>query len=164
MVITKYQDGKDLSLKEQYKSCNRFVHTNQLFFSPFVRMIMVLNELDASVYMPFMSMMMCLSLLEDYNGKKIEELRDLSEKEYYGLYKDKIMGFFKEAKILSQVVANRSFRFKILYIEGLLNVMMEKFSRKEKLIFSNVDLSKILFYAVVKWLFTRVKTLKIKGT
>ena len=154
---------KDLVLGEQYKSWNRFVYSSQLFLSPLVRIIIVLNDLNMSVYIPFMSMMMCFLLVENYDVNKIEELQNLSGTKYSNLYAEKLSGFLREGQVLPQIVKNKIFRFKALCMLGILNVMFEKKSKKERMILSNIDLGKILLYDSVRWLFTRVKTIKIKG-
>ena len=154
---------KELSLKEQYQTWNKFIYCSQLFLSPIVRMIMVLNNLNASVYMPFMSVMMSWLMLETGEYKKIEEFQNYSKLKYHLFYTDKIRGFLKEGKVSLQVVSNKVFRYKLCYLVSMLDVILEKFFKREKLKLSIVDLNKILFYSTLKWLFTRVKTLKIEG-
>ena len=45
----------------------------------------------------------------------------------------------------------------------LLNVYIDKIKRKEPLNLTKIDLIKILVYAILKCLFTRVRTLNVKG-
>lgn len=145
---------------KQISDCNHDLnwstklYSNQLLISPLVRMLIVLNELNYSVYMPFASLMMCVVLVSDVRSKKIKHRR---------FYLSKIKGFLKDGKILPLVVKNKAFRFKVWCIVIALDIMVLKFERKEKVCLSKFDLIKILFYASVKWIFTKVRTLQIKG-
>ena len=66
---------------KQISDCNHDLnwstklYSNQLLISPLVRMLIVLNELNYSVYMPFASLMMCVVLVSDVRSKKIKHRR-----------------------------------------------------------------------------------------
>ncbi|MBE6450892.1 MAG: hypothetical protein E7016_02880 [Alphaproteobacteria bacterium] len=123
------------------------LHFMQLFTSLTARMIMVLNNLNMSVYMPFASLTMCAGLIS-FNDKN-----QLS----------KLYGFLKDAQILPMLIKYAKLRFKVCYFVKLLNVYIDKIKRKEPLNLTKIDLSKILVYALFKYFFTKVRTLNVKG-
>ena len=145
---------KQLSAKTDEKDWNNKTYCYQLFVSPLARMIIVLNDLSMSVYMPFTSLLMCAMLISDIINNKIKQRR---------FYVSKINGFLKDAKIMPLIIKNRTFRFKTWCFLTMLEQLAKKIIKKRKLSLSNFDFIKILFYASLKWLFVRVKTLDLKG-
>jgi hypothetical protein len=145
---------KQLSVKTDENDWNNKIYCYQLFVSPLARMIIVLNDLNMSVYMPFTSLLMCAMLISDIMNNKIKQRR---------FYVSKINGFLKEAKIMPLVIKNKIFRFKAWYVLTMLEQLTKKIIKKRKLSLSNFDFIKILFYASLKWIFVRVKTLNLKG-
>lgn len=123
------------------------LHFMQLFTSSIARMIMVLNNLNVSVYMPFTSLTMCAALIS-FNDKN---------------QLNRLCGFLKDAQILPMLIRNTKLRFKVCYFVKLLNIYIDKIKRKEPLNLTKIDLIKILVYALLKCLFTRVRTLNVKG-
>ena len=143
---------KCLSEQTSKDTWNKKIYCNQMFISPFSRMVMLLNNLNVSVYMPFASLVMCVMLISEVQSKNIKHRR---------FYLSKIKGFLKDAKVLPLVIENRAFRFKMWYLLKVLEVLIKKYKNKKELKLSFVDLAKILFYAVFKWTFTKVKTLNV---
>ena len=93
-------------------------------------------------------------LISDIMNNKIKQRR---------FYVSKINGFLKDAKIMPLIIKNRTFRFKTWCFLTMLEQLAKKIIKKRKLSLSNFDFIKILFYASLKWLFVRVKTLDLKG-
>ncbi len=145
---------KHMVLNQDNENWNAKVYLNQLFVSPLVRMIMVLNDLNYSVYMPFASLTMSAIFVSDMIEKKMKHRR---------FYLSKIKGFLKDGKVLPLVITDKVFRFKIWYFVIFLEKIINKIEEKKEVCLSKFDLITILFYASFKWLFTRVRRLKIKG-
>ena len=143
---------KCLSEQTPKDTWNKKIYCNQMFISPFSRMVMLLNNLNVSVYMPFASLLMCVMLISEVQSKNIKHRR---------FYLSKIKGFLKDAKVLPLIIENSAFRFKMWYLLKILEVLIKKYKNKKELKLSFVDLIKILFYAVFKWIFTKVKTLNV---
>ncbi len=143
---------KCLSEQTPNDTWNKKIYCNQMFISPFSRMIILLNNLNVSVYMPFASLVMCTVLISEVQSKNIKHRR---------FYLSKIKGFLKDAKVLPLVIKNNMFRFKIWYLLKAHEIIIKKYQNKKELKLSFVDLVKILLYAVFKWTFTKVKTLNV---
>lgn len=145
---------KQLSKYNDRNNWDSKLYCYQLFCSPLARMIMVLNDLNVSVYIPLNSLIMCSVLVSDVINDSTKNRR---------MYLSKIAGLLKDAQILPLIIKNKYFRFKVWYFVILLNIFTNKFAKKQPLKLSRFDFGKILFYACIKWLFTRVRTLKFKG-
>ncbi len=145
---------KQLSMINRNSDLNEIMYTNQLFVSPMTRILMVLNNLDMSVYVPFAALIMCAMLLAQGQDNNTKNRR---------FYFSKIKGFYKEAKILPLVITNSKFRFKVWCYIKALDMLLTKYKNKNNLKLSNLDLIRIIFYAGIKWFFVGVKTLRIKG-
>lgn len=121
----------------------------QNFASVYARLIMTLNDLSPSVYIPLVSAIMCTIIItqEKNSNNNIERLD----------------GLLRDAKILPLIIKNNSFRFKSWYFIETLEILTTKYKQGLSLKISNFNLIKIFVYASFKWLFVRVKTLKNRG-
>lgn len=121
----------------------------QNFASVYARLIMTLNDLSPSVYIPLVSNIMCaITITQEKNSKHNIE---------------KITGLLKDAKILPTIVSNKVFRFKLLYFIEILEIFVSKYKKNLPLKISNFNLIKSFVYASFKWFFTKVRTLNNKG-
>ena len=144
---------KQLALQEQPDGKTQ-IYIMQLFINPLARMIMVLNNLNMSIYMPFISLLMGGGVISLFQTGKVSDRR---------FYTSKLNGFIKDGQILPMLIKNKCFKFKICFFVMMINSYAQKIKRKEQLKLTIIDSSKILMYACAKWLFTRVKTLNLKG-
>ena len=143
------------SADDSYGQDNKHrIYCMEMFVGPLARFIMVLNNLNMSVYIPFVALMMGAALVSMYQHNNITDRK---------FYTNKLNGFLKDAKILPMLIQNRILRFKICYFLMLSDAYIGKIKRKEQLKITIIDLVKILLYALTIWLFTRVRTLNVRG-
>lgn len=151
---------------DDFKTWKQMVDCFQSEVSPIVRLLMVLNNLSPSVYLPFTSMGVSTLLMCNYvneNHSKPQDLEYLNLDDYKKFYMENIKGLFKSAQILPQVVYDPWVRLKICIVIAENKVLFKKINKNKKSFFSMIDYVKAMIYGTFKWVFIRTKSLNTKG-
>ena len=150
----------------QFKTWAQMVDYFQSAVSPMVRLIMVLNNLSPSVYLPFASLGVASLLVYTYvsgNYKKPENLELLTDEEYKNLYVEKVKGLFKSSRILPQIVYSHLFRLRVCIALAATKIFFKKINKNKRAELDVIDYVKAMIYGTFKWMFTKTKSLNTEG-